>query len=177
MQERGLRIGHLVALAGAAAVVVALWLPWYAVLLPDALRRLVDEQGPALPPGFQGFANQLAASLPAEVHGTGWEVFSGADVALAAAALVVGALLLAAAGALGPSIRVDRALAAQVATVGGGVIAMFIVWKLLDPPVSTPYVSPLAGPWIALTGAVLMCAGGWAAGERLGQRRGVELDR
>jgi hypothetical protein len=163
VQQRGLKAGHLVSLAGAAAVLVSLWMPWYSVRLPDALRRLFAGEGSGLPPGLKGFTNALAARLPDEIHGSGWQVFSGADVALAAAALLIGALLLASGEAFGPSIKVDRVLSAQAAMLGGGAIGCLVVWKLLQPPVSSEYVRALAGPYVALAGSFCLGLGGWAA--------------
>lgn len=159
MHRPGLRTGHIVSLAGAGAVLVALWLPWYSVRLPDVLNRL----GAVAPPSLKGFTDQLAAALPPDVHATAWEIFGGADVAIAACALVVGAVLLATGGALGPSVKVEGPTAGRLATWIGAAIALIAGYKLVHPPGDASFVHPLTGPWIALAGALMIAAGGWAA--------------
>ena len=51
-------------LIGPIAVIASLWLPWYGIAIPDAVRQAVDAQADQLPEGFADFARGIIASLP-----------------------------------------------------------------------------------------------------------------
>jgi hypothetical protein len=164
MSDSRLRPGHLVALAGAAVAAVALWLPWYAVTLPQELRRAAaDGAAGGLPPALGELARELITVLPEHLEATGWQALDGGDVALLVLAAVVAAAVLLAAGAAAPGIQVDLAGAARVATVAGAAATGFVLLKLVDQPGPNEIVSVRYGAWVALAGGALMLAGGGMA--------------
>jgi hypothetical protein len=127
-------------LAGALAAIASLWLPWYGVTIPDAVRQAVDDQSGQLPPGFADFARGILAALPKSIQLTGWQAFEGADVAIA---------LIAGAAALSVLMAIDlRAVLGAAAAIGG-----LVVIHILDQPGPNEIVSVKAGPWVALAGA------------------------
>jgi hypothetical protein len=130
-------------LAGALAVVLSLWLSWYEVRIPDALRRAFDPQNAdaQLPEGFAAFARGLLDAIPTVIVVNGWQALEGADVALA---------LLA--GAVAFSVMLDvhpRAILGAAAAIAG-----IVVVHVLDRPGPSEIVSLKIGPWVALGGAV-----------------------
>jgi hypothetical protein len=127
-------------LAGALAVIASLWLPWYGVTIPDAVREAVEGQADKLPQGFADFARGLLAALPKSIELNGWQAFEGADVAIA---------LIAGAAALSVLIAIDvRAVLGAAAAIAG-----LVVIHVLDQPGPNEIVSVKAGPWVALAGA------------------------
>jgi hypothetical protein len=70
-------------LIGAVAVIASLWLPWYGIAIPDAVRQAVDAQAGQLPEGFADLARGILASLNEIVT-----VKAGPWVALAGAAAI-----------------------------------------------------------------------------------------
>jgi hypothetical protein len=128
-------------LAGAIAVIASLWLPWYGVTIPDAVRQAIDVQSGQLPPGFADFARGILAALPKSIQLSGWQAFEGADVAIA---------LIAGAAALSVLLAIDvRAVLGAAAAIAGLVLV-----HILDQPGPNEIVSVKAGPWVALAGAV-----------------------
>jgi hypothetical protein len=128
-------------LAGAIAVLLSLWLSWYEIRIPDAMRHAFDGQDDQLPQGFAAFARGLLDAIPASIHVNGWQAFEGADVALA---------LLAGAVAFSVMLAVDpRAILAAAAVIGGIVLV-----HILDQPGPNEIVTVKTGPWVALGGAV-----------------------
>ena len=113
--------GVLLAGVGAFAALASLWLPWYTIKFPESFRDALGGIGSGgagtgasrvLRRGrcgraFSGLFKGLAAALPSEITGKGWQVMSGGDVALAVAAGA--ALLLVVAVAGGASGVRDRA--------------------------------------------------------------------
>jgi len=127
-------------LAGALTVVLSLWLPWYGVSIPRALRQAFDAQAGQLPPGLADFARGLLDALPATIRVNAWQAFEGADVALA---------LLAGAVAVSVVLAIDaRAVLGAAAAIGGLVLV-----HILDQPGPNQIVSVKVGPWVALAGA------------------------
>ena len=127
-------------LAGALAVIASLWLPWYGVTIPDAVRQAVDAQAGQLPDGFADFARGILASLPKSIQLNAWQAFEGADVAIA---------LIAGAAALSVLMAIDvRALLGAAAAIAGLVIV-----HVLDQPGPNEIVAVKTGPWVALAGA------------------------
>jgi hypothetical protein len=161
MSDSRLRPGHLVALVGAAMTALALWLPWYAISLPQELRRAAaDGAAGGLPPTLGALTRELITVLPEHIEATGWQALDGGDVALLVLAAVVAAAVLLAAGAAAPGIQVDLAGATRVATVAGAAAAGFVLLKLVDQPGPNEIVSVRYGAWAALAGGALMLAGG-----------------
>jgi hypothetical protein len=176
--SRGLRTGHLVALGGAALALASLWAPWYRVDL-DALRQALQQQ-----PGFNGtslggFVASIAALLPHSISGDAWQTLHRLDVLVAFASGAAIVALLAAAGALGAGIRVERDAAARVAIAAGAVCALFVAGRVMNPPGPNAIVDVRWGAWACLLGCGLMVAGGLmgstvgrASGSRAGQEQG-----
>jgi hypothetical protein len=158
MSDSRLRPGHLVTLAGAAVTALALWLPWYAVTLPQEFRRAVADG--AVPGTLGQLAREIISALPEHMDATGWQALDGIDVALLVIAVVVAGAVLVAAGAAAPGIQVDLAGAARVATVAGAAATGFVLLKLVDQPGPNEIVSVRYGAWVALAGGALMLAGG-----------------
>jgi hypothetical protein len=127
-------------LAGAVAAIASLWLPWYGVTIPDAVRQAVDAESGQLPPGFADFARGILAALPKSIELDGWQAFEGADVAIA---LIAGAVAL----SLLATIDVRAVLGAAAAIAG------LVVVHMLDQPGPNEIVTVKAGPWVALAGA------------------------
>jgi hypothetical protein len=127
-------------LCGAIAVIASLWLPWYGIAIPDAVRQAVDAQAGQLPEGFADFARGILASLPKAIQLNGWQAFEGADVAI---------VLIAGAAALSVLMAIDvRAVLGAAAAIAGLVIV-----HVLDQPGPNEIVTVKAGPWVALAGA------------------------
>jgi hypothetical protein len=135
-------------LAGAVAVIASLWLPWYGITIPDAIRQAVDAQAGQLPQGFAEFARGVLASLPHSIQLNGWQAFEGADVAIA---------LIAGAAAITALIEIDvRAVLGAAALIAG-----LVVVHILDQPGPNEIVSVKAGPWVALAGAAAIAFSAW----------------
>jgi hypothetical protein len=158
MSDSRLRSGHLVALAGAAVTAVALWLPWYAVTLPQQFRQAIADG--ALPGTLGQLARELVPLLPEHMDATGWQALDGIDVALMVIAVLVAGAVLVAAGSAAPGVQVDAAGATRVASVAGAAATGFVLLKLVDPPGPHEIVSVRYGAWVALAGGALMLAGG-----------------
>jgi hypothetical protein len=159
---RGLRTGHLVALAGACLALASLWAPWYRVDIA-AIRDALQQQ-----PAFNGtqlgsFVQSIAALLPRTISGDGWDTLQRLDVLVALGSGVALAALLAAAGAFGPGIRVARDAAARLSVAAGAICGLFVAGRALNPPGSNVYIDTRWGAWACLLGCVAMLAGGLAA--------------
>jgi hypothetical protein len=159
-EQRGLRTGHLLALAGAGVTLASLWAPWYRLHLPAALRDLVQQRADAFGPAAGNFVRALTALLPASISGDAWTVFAHTDIVLAMGSALVGAVLLAAAGAFGPGIRVAGGAAARIAAGAGAIGFLVVAARIADPPGPNAYLDVRWGAWAGLIGCALMVAGG-----------------
>ena len=146
----GYPIGGLaIALVGAAALLISLSMPWYALDLPSGLRGL-----------FEGAAEQFGLREAARgLEATAWEAFEIADVALATAAgatfVLVAAVLL---GQM-PAAGATRFLQG----IGGFVIGLTL-FRMLDQPAPAELLKLQAGPWVALAaGAAIELGSGLTA--------------
>ncbi len=162
-EDRGLRSGHLTALAGAVLTLGSLWAPWYRLHLPAALRDLLQQRADAYGPAAGNFMRSLASLLPDSVSGDAWLVFGRTDVVLALLSALVIVTLLAAAGTFGPGIGVAGGSAARVASLAGTVAGLAVVARMIDPPGPNAYLDVRWGAWACLLGCVLMVGGGIAA--------------
>ena len=128
-----LTLGELLAAAGALLLVGSMFRPWYELNLPESLVTRArsatgqfGEFGAFLQQGLDELQRQ--GGIPVKA----WEIFEGADIVLAvAAAAVVGAVALNAAGALTRGLGGAIALAGLVAT---GIVA----FKLSRHPAPRP---------------------------------------
>ena len=161
-ESRGLRNGHLLALAGACLALAALWAPWYRIdlgALRDALQQRPGIAGTAL----GGFMQSLTALLPRSISGDAWQVLERTDVLVALLSGLSIAALLAAGGAFGPGIRVTRDSAARVTVGAGAVCALFVGGRVMNPPGPNAYIDVRWGAWACLLGCLAMIAGGISA--------------
>jgi hypothetical protein len=172
MEQKGLRSGHFLALAGALAAFASLWRPWYEIKIPQEFRDAITGQAGQDPGLFGQMARGIASALPASVSASGWKELEGADAAMAVGAVVVIALVLGAGGAFGAAVRIDAAAAARgVAGVGAAGVVLALV-HVVHRPVSGEYVHVAHGLWIALASCAAVVAGGlWAAVDTGSPRR------
>ena len=141
MDLRRPRAGELAMAAAGAVLLASLFLPWYG-------------------PGAE------CARAPCPGEETGWEALTAIDVALAAAAaLGLAAFVVTAVRRMETVAIVLTSLAAL--TAGAAVaLALLRVVELpgaVDDAVSGGVEKRLAGPWLALAGALGLAAGGLAA--------------
>lgn len=178
MDERGLRSGHLVALAGAVAAVGSLWAHWYQLTFTDALRAAINGQANALlSPALAQYAHVAVSSLPPSVQATAWQAFHQTDIAVAVLSGLVLLVVLAAAGSLGPGITVDLSVAGSVCAALGAACAAIIANRVLHPPGGSSAVTVVWGAWVGLGGGVAMMLGGlWAATGRSASTAASTID-
>lgn len=145
MDQRSPGAGELVAGAGGVLLLIATFLPWFAL---DSAVEL---------PGRPGGVTVRGEGVNA------WHAFAVIDVVLLAGALVAIALL-AARLALGRPVPQPLALAASAA---GAVCALLVVYRLLDPPdlvtaadTASHEVGRRLGPFFALIAAAGISWGG-----------------
>ncbi|HEY5144193.1 MAG TPA: hypothetical protein VII98_11910 [Solirubrobacteraceae bacterium] len=173
--------GLLVAAAGAAGVLASLWLPWYLIRLPQSFRDALSSLGGQAQPGVAptspgaalgnalgGVMKGLAAALPTEITGNGWQVMHGGDVALA---IIAGAALLVALAVGGGLSGVNIELGAAgrfVAALGAAAVAIASYHVISRPGMGagalSADVSVKYGIWVAVLGGVAMIAGGLMVG-------------
>ncbi len=159
MDRDGLRAGHLLALAGAATVLVALWLPWFELRLGPLQRSEIAEGAGRLGAPFAAFAAGVVSALDG-LRVSAWHAFGGEDVALAAGACGLALVVLAAGGAAGPQVRIETAAAATGARLTGLALAGVVVVRLVDRPLPSEVLALGPGGWVALAGCALMVVGG-----------------
>ncbi len=179
MEPKGLRTGHIVALAGAVVALLSLFRPWYEIRIPDEVLQMFGSGGRlGSDPGLLGqLSRGVAASLPSSISASGWKELAGADVALCAGAVGTVALVLAAAGAFGAGIRVEgRAAGSAVAAIGATALVVVLAHIVHKPGAGSALSDAIqlrSGIWMALAGSVAMLAGGlMAAGDEAAPARG-----
>ncbi|CAN5237201.1 hypothetical protein BH20ACT16_BH20ACT16_02890 [soil metagenome] len=141
-------------LVGAAALVAALFAPWYAIAFGDAARDAISQQAGQLPGAFGEFTRGLVALLPERIVANGWQVFERTDIVL------LGCALAAAFAALMG--RLDVSALACAAACAATLLA--IVDK--PGPGGSAIVSLQWGPWLALAAAGLIVVAAKAGGRR-----------
>lgn len=164
MDRDGLRAGHLIALCGAALLVVALWLPWFQIHIGPLERSQITgmaQQVGGAP--VASFADGLLSRLDGH-RVSAWTAFGGEDVALAIGGVLVALAILAAGGAAGSGIRVDRQAAARLALLGGLVLGGIVLVRAVDRPGPSGLLAIAPGLWLGLAGCGLMALGGVLAG-------------
>jgi hypothetical protein len=161
-EQRGLRTGHLVALAGAAATLASLWAPWYRVDL-GSLRDALQQQTGVVGTPAGNFLQSLMALLPRSVSGNAWQTLHQTDVLVAAGSCAALSARVGAAGTVGPGHRVSLDAAARLSSAAGAVCALFGAGRALNPPGPNADLDVRWGAWACLIGCVAMVAGGIAA--------------
>jgi hypothetical protein len=179
MEQKGLRSGHFLALAGALAAFASLWRPWYEVTIPQQWRDALSGQI-GQDPGLLGeMARGIATALPSSISASGWKELDVADVWVALGAVVVITLVLGAGGVFGsggtgtPVWLDPRVGARRIAFQGAGGVLLALV-HIVNRPGSGPgsdYVHVAQGLWIALGGCVAVLVGGLWVYLEMGGRR------
>ena len=143
-------------LLAAAAVVGALFAPWYALDLGGAARDAMTQGTQQLPGAMGEFARGLLSVLPDRIVVNAWDVFEKSDVVLLCCAL--GAAFAALLGRF------------EVAALAGGAAAAVTLLAMVDKPgPGGGIVSLQWGPWLALAGALaIVAASRLGAGEERG---------
>jgi len=130
-----MRPADLLTGAAGALLLGALFLRWYAVVVPVA-----------------------TGGARVQLNLTGWQSLSVIDVVLAVVALLAIALPLA------QILRDSPAAAVAVGdvTAAAGIVAVvLIVFRIVDQPGSNRFVDVQGGAWIALVAALALLAGAW----------------
>ena len=139
-----LRAGEWLAVAGAGALLVTLFLPWFGVELP-------------------GPAGNLVNPLLVEEGGTsGWSTLGLLVIALALGAIGCAAWLAIANATGGP---VAQSVAASVLTATAGTLAVvaLALRALVFQPGPNEFIVVRYGAWLGLLAALVLAAGGWQA--------------
>jgi hypothetical protein len=133
---RRLRIGEWLAAAGGAALLAAMFLDWYAVV--------VDV----------GSLGELSAEFNA------WQSLDVIDILLAlVAALAIGLAVLQATQS-SPALPVG---AGVLTTTLGAVAVLLVLYRIIDQPGDGEFVEVRVGAWAGLAATVVITAGGWAS--------------
>jgi hypothetical protein len=146
-----LRAGEWLAVVGAAALLVTLFLPWFGVELPSA-----EEQG-------RGSAVlNLLNTYSKESWGSGWDALGWLAIAFALAAIGCAAWLAVTNAAGGP---VAQSVAASVLTATAGTLAFVVLAlrALIFQPGPNGFVVVRYGAWLGLLAALILAVGGWWA--------------
>jgi hypothetical protein len=168
MEQKGLRSGHFLALAGALAAFASLWRPWYEMRITQQMRDAISGQI-AQDPGLLGqMARGMATALPSSISASGWKQLDGADTAVTVGAIVVVILVLGAGGVFGsggPGTPVwldPRVSAGRIAFAGACGVALALVHVVNQPDdgPGSDYFYVAQGLWIALAGCVAVAVGG-----------------
>jgi hypothetical protein len=133
---RRLRIGEWIAAAGGVALLVVMFLDWYAVVV-------------SVDPGFE-----LSAGFDA------WESFDVIDLVLAiVAALAIGLAVLQATQR-SPALPVG---AGVLTTVAGAVAVVLVAYRIINQPGDNEFVEVRIGAWLGLAATLAIAGGGWAS--------------
>ncbi len=168
MQAHGLRSGHLMSLAGAAAAIGSLWAPWYKVDLTVLVQTVNAQADQLLAPSVAQQVHANASLLPPSVSITAWQAFHRNDILIAALAGLVVLIVIAASGALGDGVRVDPYPAARACSVLGALCAGLVVLQLMTRQgarsgVPSTAVQTQWGGYVCLAAAGAMLIGGLMA--------------
>lgn len=163
MEDRRHTLGYGLAAAGALALLIALWLPWYSFQIPgwaidraDALANQAGALGPLLREGAD-FARNLGV-----LHLSAWQALSQIDVVLAGAASVAGVVSLLALAGRANGVR-------PIVVLVGLLAAALSAYRVLSPPGPSGLLHPAYGAYLALAAAVVLSAAGGLAGTEAGR--------
>ncbi len=164
MVTHRLRLGDVLTLAGAGVLLLALFAPWYRVVLPpgfaDAFRSAVTG---TTDPFARALGEVFVAQTDHAIRGglpvTAWDAFKILDVVLLAAAAGAALLIV-----LSITDRLSRPVddlvsAAGTLAVGG------VLFRIIVRPGPSEVLTIGYGAWMALAGAVAIIVG-----SRLGAR-------
>jgi hypothetical protein len=163
---------------GALILLVSLWLPWYAIRMPDALRDAFKGLGDGaagqtsssggdngFAQAFSGFLSGIAEAMPEEISAKGWTALDGADVALTAISAI--AILLALSFSSAGLVRIAPADAGRGMIALGAIALVIVGYHIASPPggdapaiFGEDLVKLQYGLAVAAFGAVCLIAGG-----------------
>jgi hypothetical protein len=137
-----LRAGEWITAAGAAALLVTLFLPWFGLDLPPS--------------------TVAVPTIVGEASESGWDALGWVTIVFALAAIGCGAWLAIAAGTGRP---VAQQVAAGVLTATAGTLAFVVVLlrALVFQPGPNDLVGTRYGAWLGLLAALTLAVGGWWA--------------
>ena len=155
-------------------MLASLWLPWYELRLPDAIREAFRSFGADATLGasssgqgnpFSGLLQGLAAAIPDSLEVSGWQGMEQGDVALALLASLVLLIGLGAGAILGPSVHIDAGVAGRLMALMGAASLAVAGYHVVtrpgdDFPGADDYIDIRHGVWVALVGSALIIAGG-----------------
>jgi hypothetical protein len=145
-----LRAGEWLAVVGAAALLVTLFLPWFGIEIPRA-----EQQG-------QGGILNVMHTVSTGSWGSGWDALGWLAIAFALAAIGCAAWLAVANATGGP---VAQLVAASVLTATAGTLAFVVLAlrALVFQPGPNDFVVVRYGAWLGLLAALTVAVGGWWA--------------
>jgi hypothetical protein len=146
-----LRAGEWTAIAGAAALLVALFLPWFGIELPSA-----EEESRG-----SGVLN-LLNTYSTRSWGSGWDALGWLTIVLALAAIGC-AVWLAITNATGRPVAQSVAASVLAATAGTFAFIAIAMRALVFQPGPNEIVVVRYGAWIGLLAALALALGGWWA--------------
>ncbi len=143
-----LRAGEWTALAGAASLLVTLFLPWFEVEIPE--------------PQGQGGIRNLVRTYSTGSWGSGWDALGWLIIVIALAAVGCAAWLAIVNAINGP---VAQTVAASVLTATAGTLAFVVLAlrALVFQPGPNDFVVVRYGAWLGLLAALILAVGGWWA--------------
>jgi hypothetical protein len=145
-----LRAGEWTALAGAVALLVALFLPWFGVEIPRA-----EPQG-------QGGVLNIVRTVSTGSWGSGWDALGWLAIAIALAAIGCAAWL-AIANATGAPVAQSVAASVLTATTGTLAFVVLALRVLVFQPGPNEFIVVRYGAWLGLLAALILAVGGWWA--------------
>jgi hypothetical protein len=148
-----LRTGEWLAVVGAAALVVTLFLPWFDVEFPQ---QTVQRQF-----GGHGVLNVLN-TYAVDGWGSGWDALGWLTIAIALAAVGCAAWL-AIVNAINGPVAQTVAASALTASVGTFAFVAIALRVLIFQPGPNDIVVLRYGAWLGLLAALILALGGWRA--------------
>jgi hypothetical protein len=142
-----LRAGEWLAVAGAAALLVTLFLPWFAVEIPQAQ----DHAG--------GILN-LVHTYSTGGWGSGWDALGWLVIVIALAPIGCAAWL-ALANATGRPVAQSVAASLLTATAGTLAFVVLALRALVFQPGPNELIVVRYGAWLGLLAALVLAVGGW----------------
>ena len=149
-----LRAGEWTALAGAAALLVALFLPWFDVEFPQQTVQQRQFGG--------GGVLNLLNTYAVDDWGSGWDALGWLVIAIALAAIGCAAWL-AFANATGRPVAQSVAASVLTATAGTLAFVVLALRALVFQPGPNELVGLRYGAWLGLLAALVLAVGGWWA--------------
>jgi hypothetical protein len=150
-----LRAGEWLALVGAAALLVTLFLPWFGVQLPQVTVQQQQQFGGG------GVLNVLS-TYEVDSPGSGWDALGWLVIVIVLVAVACAAWLALANATARP---VAQLVAASVLTATAGTLAIVVLAlrALVFQPGPNDFVVVRYGAWLGLLAALILAVGGWWA--------------